>query len=166
MFSGAWGDTVTGGWSPAQVVLSGGTVTLWVASPAGWAPHFTVPAGRVVVKSAAQRITLVVNGRGHPILADPGAVNRALGLTGAGIMGQARGVPGVAAASHLGRGVNQAMAARAFSANGGAQFLAAMRASGARVSRIGYGALVAIGFGITFVVVLALLVITALVLNA
>ncbi|WP_159622005.1 hypothetical protein [Ruania rhizosphaerae] len=159
VFSGAWGDTTTGAWYPAQAVVSAGIVTLWIGSAAaGWTQHFSVPAREVTVKSAAQRITLVVGGRSYPILADPGAVSRALGFTSMGIVG------GVAHHGHrpyryrryrrrsgaawdVARGVNQAAAAYAFNARGGGEFLSAVRASGARVSRLGYGALAAIGCG-------------------
>ncbi|MFT4158249.1 MAG: hypothetical protein QM630_10060 [Microbacterium sp.] len=62
-FSGALGDTATGGWYPANVEVSNGFVTLWVALPTGWAQYFSVPAQEVAVKSAAQRITLIVRAR-------------------------------------------------------------------------------------------------------
>ncbi len=159
VFSGAWGDTTTGAWYPVQAVVSAGIVTLWVASAAGgWTQHFSVPAQEVTVKSAAQRITLAVGGRSYPILADPAAVGRALGFTSMGIVG---GIthhhPGYGVASDVGRGVNQVAAANAFSARGGGEFLSAMRASGARVSRLGYGAIAAIGCGggalVVFVVI-------------
>lgn len=145
MFTGALGDRATGGWYPARAELANGMVTLWVASADGWRPHFTVPANQVMVKSAAQRITLVVQGRTHPILADPGAVNRAMRYTRLGTLGRAMDAPGLSAVADMGRIANQAGAANAFSTNGGPAFLAAMRQSGAHVSRMGFGALFAIG---------------------
>ncbi|WP_309127494.1 hypothetical protein [Microbacterium sp.] len=165
VFTGAWGDTETRGWSAAQAVVSEGMVTLWIASPNGWMQQFTAPASQVTAKSAAQRITLNVHGRSYPILADPGAVGRALNLTGMGIAGNLIDAGGVSAASGVGRTVNQAAAAHSFTAGGGKEFLTAMRASGARVSRLGYGAIVAIGCGGGLALVIATLVITVLVLN-
>lgn len=165
IFSGALGDRATGAWTPVQAVLDQGLVTLWVATPTGWLQQFSVPAGEVVVKSAAQRITLVVHGHSYPILADPGAVGRALGLNAANIVGGVAGSPALDVGSAAGRAVNQVGAAQAFSANGGGEFLAAMRASGARVSRLGYGAIAAIGCGGGLFVALAVLVITVMVLN-
>lgn len=145
VFSGALGDKATGGWYPARAVLENGMVTLWVASANEWRPHFTVPANHVMVKSAAQRITLVVQGRPYPILADPGAVNRGMRYTRLGTLGRAMDAPALAVAGDMGRIANQAGAANAFSTNGGSAFLAAMRQSGAHVSRMGFGALFAIG---------------------
>lgn len=165
IFSGALGDNATGAWYPAQAVVSEGFVTLWVASPTGWAQHFSVPAGEVIVKSAAQRITLQVRGHSYPILADPGAVNRALGLNAADVVGHVADLPGVNVASNVGRGVNQAAAARAFHGGGGAEFLSAMRFSGARVSRLGYGAIAAIGCGGGLLAVALVVVITMLALS-
>lgn len=165
VFSGALGDNATGGWYAAQAVVSDGLITLWVGSPAGWAKHFSVPAREVTVKSAAQRITLKLRGRSYPILADPAAVNRALGLTGMGIAGGVTGSSGVSMASGVGRAMNQVGAANSFSVQGGGEFLAAARASGARVSRLGYGALAAIGCGGGLVAVLAVLFITVAILN-
>ncbi|MFD5213608.1 hypothetical protein [Microbacterium sp. NPDC058345] len=165
VFSGALGDTATGGWFPAQAVVSAGLVTLWVASRSGWAQQFSVPASEVTVKSAAQRITLHVHGRSYPILADPRAVNRALNLGAVGVAGHIVDAPGAVVAGDVGRTMNQAAAAHAFTARGGQEFLAAMRSSGARVSRLGYGAIVAIGCGGGLALVIATLVITVLVLN-
>lgn len=165
VFSGSWGDRATGRWHPAQAAVSDGFVTLSTPGPTGWTQRFSVPAREVTVKSAAQRITLVVRGQSYPILADPGAANRAMALATTGIVGNIAGVPGVSAGSNVGRGLNQAAAARAFNAQGGAAFLAAMRASGARVSRVGYGALVAISCVAAVFIVLATVVITVAVLN-
>ena len=80
-FTGAFGDNATGTWPPAQATIDQGYVTLWVMSQAGWVQRFSLPATQVTVKSAAQRITLVAGGQSFPILADPSAVNRALGGT-------------------------------------------------------------------------------------
>lgn len=163
VFSGALGDA--GGWRPAQAVVSDGMLTLWVAGLSGWMQHVTAPASAVRVKSAAQRITLVVHGQSYPILADPSAVGRALGYNAAGTIGGLVNAPGLSVGGDVGRGLNQAGAARAFQAQGGAEFLAAMRASGAQVSRLGFGALFAIGCGGALLVIALALIVTAAVLN-
>ena len=98
-------------------------------SQAGWVQRFSLPATQVTVKSAAQRITLVAGGQSFPILADPSAVNRALGWNAAKIVGGAVGSTALDVGSAVGRGVNQFSAAQSFSAGGGAEFLAAARAS-------------------------------------
>jgi len=168
VFTGSLGDRAAGTWTPAQVVASGGFVTLRVITPTGWAQLFSVPAQQVQVRSAAQRITLVVGGRSYPILADPGAIGRANYANG---MGSAmsmshhlhHGTNDWAAHRMVGnvaRGINQAGAARAFAAQGGGEFLAATRASGARVSRLGFLPLFAIGCGIGLVAVILVLVVT------
>lgn len=164
-FSGALGNAANGGWSAAQAVVKDGVVTLWTAAPTGWTQLFSVPVGEVAVKSAAQRITLVVRGQSYPILADPAAVNRAMGLAGTGIVGNLAHVPGVSAASSVGRAANQIAAANAFKASGGGEFLAAMRGSGARVSRLGFGALTAIGCSAGLLVVLVIVVIAVAMVN-
>lgn len=165
VFSGALGDNASGGWYPAQAVVQGGVITLWVASPAGWTQAFSAPAQEVRVKSAAQRITLVVQGRSYPILADPGAVGRALRLNGMGAVGSLTGSPALTVAGDVGRGMNQAAAAQAFAAGGGGEFLAAARQAGSRVSRLGYGAIAAIGCGGGVLLVAAVLLVTVFVLN-
>lgn len=165
VFTGAYGDTATNGWYPAQAALEQGYVTLWIAGPSGWAQQFSVPAHQVVVKSAAQRITLVAAGRSYPILADPAAVSRALGLGAAQVVGGMMGNPAAASAGTAGRAMNQVGAARSFAAGGGYEFLAAMRASGGRVSRLGYGGIAAIGCGVALLTGVAVLVVTAWALN-
>lgn len=158
VFTGALGDNATGGYLPAHAEVGNGVVTLWVASPQGWVQYFSVPAPEVTVKSAAQRITLEVRGQKYPILADPGAVNRALGLGVTGLAASAFDRPGLGIGADVGRGLNQVSAARSFAAGGGPAFIAAVSQSGARVSRLGYGAIAAIGCGGAVVaVVLALL---------
>lgn len=164
VFSGSWGDRASGGWYPAQAVVRDGIITMWIATANGWAQHFSVPAGEVTVKSAAQRITLVVRGKSFPILADPAAAGRARTIIGADAVGHIADLPVVNVASTVGRGVNQGVAAQAFNSQGGGEFIAAARASGARVSRLGYGALIAIGCGGGLLVVLAVVVIAAVVL--
>ncbi|MGW8482998.1 hypothetical protein ACWGJP_07645 [Microbacterium sp. NPDC055903] len=165
VFTGALGDPSSGAWFPAQAVVSGGLITLWVASAGAWTQVFSVPAGQVQVRSAAQRITLVVGAQSYPILADPASVYRALNLTGMGIAGDLMGSDRLAIASGVGRAANVAGAAQAFTAGGGTEFLAAARFSGARVSRFGYGAIIALGCGGGLAVVIATLVITVLLLN-
>lgn len=161
VFSGALGDNTSGGYYPARVEVSNGSVTLWIGSPAGWNQHFSVPATEVTVKSAAQRITLVVRGQSYPILADPNAVNRALGYTATGVAASALGMPVVGIGADVARGVNQVNAANAWSAGGGPQFIQAAQASGARVSRLGYGAIAAIGCGAALAIVVVIFVIGA-----
>lgn len=165
VFSGALGDKATGQWFHAQVSVGAGMVSLWVATPTGWVEQFRVPATEVTVRSAAQRITLDVRGQSYPILADPAAINRAMHFTGVNIAGGIIGSPGVSLTSNIARGANQAAAAQAFYAQGGGEFLAAMRASGARVSRLGYGPLIAIGCGGGLLIAFVTIVITFLVLR-
>lgn len=165
VFSGALGDNTTGGWYPARAEVHNGQVTLWVASNGAWAPHFTVPAHEVTVKSAAQRITLMVRGQSYPILAKPEAIGRGIGYTVAGTVAGALDKPVFAAGTDVGRGLNQVSAGAAFHSSGGPEFIAAARASGARVSRLGYGPLLAIGCGGGLFAAVAVTVITVLVLN-
>ena len=160
VFTGAYGDTSTNSWYPAQAVLDQGFVTLWIWASAGWQQCFSLPASQVAVKSAAQRITLVAAGRSYPILADPGAVQRALSLGATNIVGDLMGNDRVSAVSTVGRARNQVDAARSFSAGGGYEFLSAMRASGGRVSRLGYGAIAGIGCGVALFTGIAVLVVT------
>ncbi|MFT4259527.1 hypothetical protein [Microbacterium sp.] len=165
VFSGALGDNTTGGWYPARAEVSNGVVTLWVGTPTGWSQHFSVPAQEVTVKSAAQRITLIVRGQSYPILAKPEAVGRAIGYGVAGTAASILDKPVFEAGVDVGRGLNQASAGAAFHAGGGSEFIAAARASGAQVSRLGYGPLIAIGCGGGLFAVIAVIVITVLVLN-
>lgn len=166
VFTGALGDTATGGWYPAQAEVSNGFVTLWVASGAGWTQHFSVPAHEVTVKSAAQRITLMVRGQSYPILAKPAAVGRAIAYGGGSTYAEVFDRPVFEAGVDVGRGMNQVASGAAFHSNGGPEFIAAARASGAQVSRLGYGALVAIGCGgglfVTFAVVAVLVAVYSL----
>ena len=78
----------------------------------------------------------------------------------ANIVGGAVGSTALDVGSAVGRGVNQFSAAQSFSAGGGAEFLAAARASGSPVSRLGYGAIAAIGCGGGALVVFMVVVIT------
>ena len=164
VFSGALGDNSTGSYHPAQAEVSNGLVTLWIGSPSGWTQYFSVPATQVTVKSAAQRITLVVGGQNYPILAHPRAVSRALGYGVAGTAASVLNKPVYGAGVDVGRAVNQAAAAHAWSAGGGPQFVAAARQAGANVSRIGYGSIAAIAGGAALAVVF-LAVILALALG-
>lgn len=165
VFSGALGDQASGGWYPARAEVSNGFVTLSVGAPTGWVQYFSVPATEVAVKSAAQRITLTVRGQSYPILADPRAVNRALGYNAVGIAADVLNKPVLEAGADVGRGLNQVSAARSWNAGGSPEFLAAARFAGARVSRLGYGAIAAIGCGGGLAVVILTLVITVIVLN-
>lgn len=165
VFTGAYGDTTTNSWYPAQAIVDQGIVTLWIWSSTGWVQQFSVHAAQVAVKSAAQRITLVVAGQSYPILADPGAVHRALSLGAANVIGDVTGNQRLGLMSTAGRAMNQVDAARSFTAGGGSEFLAAMRASGGRVSRLGYGAIAAIGCGAGLFVVFAVVVVTVLALS-
>lgn len=162
VFTGAYGDTTTGGWYEARAEVSNGYVTLWVASGGGWAQQFRVPAQQVTVKSAAQRITLVVQGRSYPILAKPAAVGRAIAYGAASTYAEAFDRPVFEAGVDVGRGVNQAAAGAAFSSQGGPEFIAAARASGAQVSRLGYGAIAAIGCGGGALVVIVVVFVTVM----
>lgn len=161
-FFGAFGDNTTGQYHPARAEISDGFVTLWVASPAGWTQCFRVPAREVVVKSAAQRITLVVHGRNYPILADPGSVDRAIGHGIAGGIADILDKPRFEMGVDLARTVNVAGAAYSFHLGGGPEFIAAARQSGARTTRLGYGPLLAIGCGGGVLVVVAVTLATLL----
>lgn len=165
VFTGALGDTATGGWFPARADVANGFVTLWIASNGEWAQHFSVPAHEVTVKSAAQRITLKVRGQSYPILAKPEAVTRGIVYGAAGTAASALDKPVLGAGVDVGRGLNQASAGAAFHSNGGPEFIAAARASGAQVSRLGYGPLLAIGCGGGLFAAIAVTVITVLILN-
>lgn len=160
VFSGALGDNASGGWLPARAEVGNGVITLWVGLPSGWTQYFSVRADEVTVKSAAQRITLVVNGQSYPLLADPAAVGRAIGLGAVGGVAGMLDKPGLELGADVGRGVNLAGGARSFQVGGGPEFLAAARQSGARTSRLGYGPLIAIGCGGGLLVVLLVTVIT------
>lgn len=165
VFAGSLGDNATGNWYPAQAEVSNGHITLWVGSPAGWTQYFSVPAAQVTVKSAAQRITLVVGGQSYPILANQRAVRRAIGY---GVVGTAASVldrPVLGAGADVARGVNQVGAARSWTTGGGPEFIAAARFSGAQVSRLGYGPLIAIGCGGGVAVVILVTVIAVFVVN-
>ncbi len=164
-FSGALGDNASGGYFPARAEVSNGFVTLWVALPTGWTQYFSVPASAVVVKSAAQRITLVVHGQSYPLLADHRAVNRALGYGIAGGVADVLDKPRLEMGFDVARGVSVAGAAHAFHASGGPSFIAASRQAGARTSRLGYGPIIAIGCAAGLVVVVAVTVITVLALS-
>lgn len=165
VFTGSLGDNATGNWYPAQAEVSNGFVTLWVGSPAGWTQHFSVPATEVTVKSAAQRITLVVRGQSYPILANPRAVGRAVGYGVAGTAASVLDKPVLGAGIDVGRGVNQVAAASAWNTGGGQEFIAAARNSGAQVSRLGYGPLIAIGCGGGVAAVILVVVITLIAIN-
>ncbi|MDQ0647031.1 hypothetical protein QFZ53_001227 [Microbacterium natoriense] len=165
VFAGSLGDNATGNWYPAQAEVSNGFVTLWVGSPAGWTQYFSVPATEVTVKSAAQRITLVVRGQSYPILAKPRAVGRAIGYGVAGTAASVLDKPVFGAGVDVGRGVNQAAAASAWNTGGGPEFIVAARNSGAQVSRLGYGPLIAIGCGGGVAVVILVVVVTLIAIN-
>ena len=158
-FFAAYGDTATGQWHPAQAVLDQGMVTLWILTPTGWAQAFSLPAAQVRVSSATHRITLVAGGRNYPLLADQASVARANALTTAGLAASMLDLDTLRAWTHFARFANQGRAADAFAAAGGHEFLAAMRSSGASVSRTGYGAIMGIGCGCGLLIALGTLAI-------
>lgn len=165
VFSGMLGDNASGGWLLARAEVGNGLIALWVELPSGWTQYFSVRADEVTVKSAAQRITLVVHGQTYPLLADARAVGRAIGLGVVGGVADVVGKPGLEIGADLGRGANVAGAARAFQQGGGPEFLVAARQSGARTSRLGYGPLLAIGCGGGLLVVVLVTVITLVAIN-
>lgn len=165
VFTGALGDNASGQYFPARAEVHDGMVSLWVAPPTGWAQYFSVPAHEVVVKSAAQRITLVVRGQSYPLLADPGAVARGVQLGVAGTIAGALDRPRLDMGVNVARGVNLAGAAQAFNASGGPAFIAAAQQSGARSSRVGYGPILAIGCGAGLVIVIAVTAVTVFLLS-
>lgn len=162
VFAGALGDHASGGWFPARAEVGNGFITLWVALPNGWTQYFSVPAQAVTVKSAAQRITLVVHGRSYVLLADARTVSRGIKH---GIIGGAASVldkPVLGAGVDVARGFNVAAGAHSFQLGGGPEFLAAARNSGAQTSRMGYGPLLGIGCGCGVLAVGAVTVVTVL----
>ncbi|WP_430592111.1 hypothetical protein [Humidisolicoccus flavus] len=165
VFSGALGDHVSGGWFPAQAEVSNGFITLWVALPNGWTQYFSVPAQEVVVKSAAQRITLVVRGQNYVLLADARSVKRALRLGIAGGVASVLDKPRFGVGVDLGRAINVAGGARSFQLGGGPEFLAAAQHTGARTSRVGYGPILGIGIGCGALVVVGVTIITLIAIN-
>jgi hypothetical protein len=165
-FAGALGDNASGQYVPARAEVHDGMVSLWVAPPTGWVQYFSVPAHEVVVKSAAQRITLVVGGRSYPLLADPGAVGRGIQLGVAGTIAETLDRPRLEMGVDVARGVNVAGAANAFHAGGGPAFIAAAQQSGARSSRVGYGPILAIGCGAGLLIVIAVTAVTVFLLGS
>lgn len=160
VFSGALGDNATGSWFPARAEVSNGYVTLWVALPTGWTQYFSVPAGDVTVRSAAQRITLVVRGQSFPMLADPRSVDRAIKHAIIGGVADVLDKPRFEMGVDLARTVNVAGAAYSFHLGGGPAFLAAAQQSGARTSRMGYGLLLGLGCGGGVLVVIVVTLVT------
>ncbi|MGO3886896.1 MAG: hypothetical protein ACTJHU_11425 [Mycetocola sp.] len=153
VFAGALGDTVSGGWFSARAEVSQGYITLWILQPTGWARYFSVPATEVIVKSAAQRITLDVRGKSYPILADERSVARTIRHGIAGGVASVLDKPVFGIGVDVARGVNVAGGAHSFALGGGPEFLAAAQRSGARTSRFGYGPILAIGCGAGLLVV-------------
>ncbi len=149
----------------ANTEVSDGWVTLWALAPDGWTVVFRAPAPDVRVRSTAQNIRFSVGGQKYLLLADPSAVTRALGYSTAGAVAAILDRPGAGAAADVGAFRNQISAANSWSAGGGPQFLEASRQSGARVSRLGYGAISAIGCGAGIAVVVLVTVITVLMLT-
>ncbi|MBS3177913.1 MULTISPECIES: hypothetical protein [unclassified Pseudoclavibacter] len=164
-FSGALGVSGGGGYVPATAEIGDGWMTLWALAPEGWTVVVRAPASQVTVTSRAQSIHLAVGGVKYPLLADPGAVNRALGYTTAGAVAAVLDRPMAGAAADVGALRNQISAASSWSAGGGPQFLDAARQSGARVSRLGYGAIAAIGCGTGIAVVVVVTVLTVFAVN-
>ena len=165
VFTGAYGDNSTGAYYPARAEISNGWITLWVITATGWAQVFSVAATEVTVKSAAQRITLVVRGQSYPLLADPTVVTRVLRYGTAGTVATVLDHDRFAAGVDVSRGLTQVSAAGSWVTQGGPEFIAAARASGARTSRMGYGALIGIGCGAGLAVVLLVTVVTVAMLS-
>ncbi|WP_433677226.1 hypothetical protein [Microbacterium gorillae] len=164
-FDAALGDNATGHYLPARAEVAGGFVSLWVASPSGWRQLFSVPAHEVTVKSAAQRITLVVRGQSYPLLANPRTVRRSIQYGIAGGMADILDKPRFEMGVDLARGVNVAGSAYAFQQRGGPAFLAAAKQSGAQTSRLGYGPILAIGCAAGLAVVVIVTLITVVAIN-
>ncbi|WP_424464116.1 hypothetical protein [Pseudoclavibacter helvolus] len=163
-FSGAIGAPDGRGYAPAHAEVSDGRVTLWALEPDGWVVVFAAPASEVTVRSAAQNIRLAVGGQKYVLLADPDAVTRAVVYTAAGAAAAIYDRPGAGVAADVGKLRNQISAANAWNVGGGPQFLDAARQSGARVSRLSYGALAAIGIGAGIAAVILITAITVAVL--
>lgn len=164
-FSGALVSSGGAGYVPGNVEVTDGWVTLWALSPDGWTVVVRAPAPEVSVRSTAQKIRLSVGGQHYLLLADPDAVTRALGYSTAGAVAAVLDRPVAGAAADVGALRNQISAANSWSVGGGPQFLDAARQSGARVSRLGFGAIAAIGCGAGVAAVLLVTVITVLVIG-
>ncbi|MBF4549290.1 hypothetical protein [Pseudoclavibacter sp. VKM Ac-2888] len=164
-FSGALVNPAGNGYVPGNVEVSDGWVTLWALTPDGWTVVVRAPAPEVSVRSTAQKIRLSVGGRQYLLLADPDAVIRALGYSTAGAVAAVLDRPVAGAAADVGALRNQISAANSWNVGGGPQFLDAARLSGARVSRLGYGAIAAIGCGAGIAAVLLVTVITVLIIT-
>jgi hypothetical protein len=162
VFSGSFGDHASGGWFPAHAEVSQGFISLWVELPTGWHRYFSVTAPEVTVKSAGQRITLVVHGQSFVLLADPRMINRANRHAALGIAANVLDKPVFGAGVDVNRAINVAGAAHSFTLGGGPEFVAAARQSGARTSRMGYGPLLALGCGGGILLVFAISVVTLL----
>ncbi|CAM3160553.1 hypothetical protein NODU109028_00700 [Nocardioides dubius] len=166
-FQGYWMAPGAFGGVPVWLSVEGGLLSLVAAQPgsSGTSVVFRVPVQHARVRAAAQRITVTVAGRTYPVLARPlgPVVGPAVGVAGslAGLAGAERVHGGAVAA----RGANVAADAAAFSRQGGHQLLAALRASGAPVRRVGYPAILAAGLAAGFLVVLLVTVITVVALR-
>ncbi len=161
-FQGHWMAPGAFGGVPVWLVVEDGHLALLAPghSPTGYIDVFRVPAHQARVSSAAQRITVTVAGRSYPVLARP--IGRAIGPA-LGAAGAAAGLAGADLAqgrATAARAGNLAADASAFSRLGGPAFLAAARASGVPVRRVGYGVLLVLGFGIGLLVALLVTVIT------
>ncbi|MEV5001282.1 hypothetical protein [Nocardioides sp. LML1-1-1.1] len=165
-FQGYWTPPGAGGAVPVRLVVEDGVVALLAPGqgPAGHVDVFRVPVHQVTVSSAAQRITVTAAGRSHVVLARPigPVIGPALGI--AGTAAHLAGAEGLRVAGTAARAGNVAADASAFARQGGPAFLAAARQAGVRVRRVGYGALLGVGFAIGLLVVLLVTVVTVAVL--
>lgn len=165
-FQGYWTAPGAGGAVPVWLVVEDGVVALLAPGqgPTGYVDVFRVPVHQASVSSAAQRITVTAAGRSYPVLARPlgPVIGPVLGIAGAA--GHLVGAEGVRVAGTAARAGNVAADASAFARQGGPAFLAAARQAGVRVSRVGYGVLLGVGFAVGLLVALLVTVVTVAVL--
>lgn len=163
-FRGQWMAPGSLGGVPAWLVVENGQLALLAPGPgpSGFVDVFRVPVQQARVRSAAQRITVTVGATNYPVLARPVGPIIGAGLGGAGALaGLAGSAPGHVAGTAA-RAGNLAADASAFARQGGHEFLAAVRQSGAPVRRVGYGPLLAIGLLAGVCVVVLVTVITVI----
>lgn len=163
-FQGQWMAPGSLGGVPAWLVVENGQLALLAPGPGptGFVDVFRVPVRQARVRSAAQRITVTVAGTNYPVLARPFGPIIGAGLGGAGSVAGLAGSPVGHVAGTAARAGNLAADASAFARQGGHEFLAAVRQTGAPVRRLGYGPLLAIGLLVGVGVVVLVTVVTVI----
>lgn len=167
-FQGHWWAPGVPGGVPVWLTVDDGVLALMAPGqgPTGFVDVFRVPVHRARVTSAAQRITVTVDGRAYPILARPHGPVLGAGL---GVAASAAGLAGRDLArgrATAARAANLAADAAAFSRLGGHEVIAALRQSGVPVRRMGYGVLLTVGLAIGLLVAVLVAVVTVVVVSA